>query len=136
MAARTISLVDVRALFHQALAQNKGIKEALRQTVERAVIHGASVLELTGDVSIALGSMGIASTDEMEAAIHERIGGASLTPANFHACMLKMVAGGGIAGYPTAKCLHAHLPFFRKPTPEEMNAAWEKCARTTTLPKP
>jgi hypothetical protein len=132
MSSKTIARIDLRGVVYQRIIKGDKIHKALDIGLQEAAHHGASVLDQTGDLSIALGSMGIDSTDDLESAIRESIGEQTLSPKMFLKTVLTVVGGGGVTSIPTASCLYQYLPHDRKPTREEMEDAWEKCCRQPT----
>jgi hypothetical protein len=127
MSTSTIPRVDLRGLFQKELNEGSDVGTALTRSIENAANHATSVFDATGDVSTAIGSIEIEFPDQLERAVREHIGPQSISRVVFLDSVLKVVGGGGIAGIPTAKCLHDHLPHDRKPTKKEMEEAWEKC---------
>jgi hypothetical protein len=131
MSSKTIARIDLRGIVHQRIMKGEKLDKALEAGLQEAAHHGASVLDQTGDLSIALSSMGIDSTDSLESAIRQSIGEQTVSPKMFLKTVLTVVGGGGVTSIPTASCLYKYLPHDRKPTREEMEEAWEKCCRQT-----
>jgi hypothetical protein len=129
MEVRAISRVDVRGIFRQELTGNGKVENALARTFEHAAHHAVSVLDATGDISTAIGSLGFDYANDLEIAVLNVIGGRPLSRTVLVDAVLRVVSSGSITGIPTAMCLHSHLPPFREPTPQEIEEAWEKCCR-------
>ena len=129
MTSKTVSRFDLRGLVHQRVMKGDKIGNALDKGLEEAASHAVSVFDQTGDISIAIGSMGLESTEDLETALRAKIGERSISRKEFLDCVLHIVGGGGVTSIPTASCLYQYLPHDRKPTREEMEEAWEKCMR-------
>jgi hypothetical protein len=127
MTAKTVTRFDLRGLVHRRVMSGDKIEAALNVGLKRAAEHAVTVFDQTGDLSTAVASMGIDPADELQLAVLESIRAQSVTRKNFLDYVLRAVGGGGITSIPTAGCLYQYLPHDRKPTREEMEAAWEKC---------
>jgi hypothetical protein len=129
MTSKTISRFDLRGLVQQRVGKGDKLDKALSKGLEEAANHAVSVFDQTGDISLAIGSMGLDSTDELESAVREKVGWESITRKQFLDSVLHVVGGGGVTSIPTANCLYRYLPHDRKPTKEEMEEAWQKCSQ-------
>lgn len=136
MPSRTVSRFDLKGLVHQQINRGTKIEEALDSALAEAANHAVTVFDQTGDISIAVGSMGIGSPEILEARVRELTDEQEATRQAFLNSVLRVVGGGGITGIPTASCLYQYLPHDRKPTREEMEEAWEKCTRKAASASP
>jgi len=129
MPSKTISRFDVKGLVHQQILKGAKVDQALDKAIKEAANHAVTVFDQTGDISVAVSSMGLGSPEILEAKVRELTDEQALTRQQFLNSVLMVVGGGGVAGMPTASCLYQYLPHDRKPTREEMEEAWEICSR-------
>jgi hypothetical protein len=129
MPSRTISRFDIKGLVHQQILKGSKVDQALGNALKEAANHAVTVFDQTGDISVAVSSMGLGSPEVLEARVRELTGDQALTKQEFLNSVLRVVGGGGVTAIPTANCLYGYLPHDRKPTREEMEEAWEKCSR-------
>lgn len=129
MPSKTISRFDMKGLVHQQILKGAKVDQALDKAIKEAANHAVTVFDQTGDISVAVSSMGLGSPEILEAKVRELTDEEALTRQQFLNSVLRVVGGGGVTGMPTASCLYQYLPHDRKPTREEMEEAWEKCSR-------